>query len=73
MPVTKCSNGKYKIGSGNCMYESKEKAEKAYKGYLASKREEMKYEIEILSKDLNKIREELDKQKKIVSKYGSNK
>ena len=74
MPVTKCSNGKYKIGSGACMYDSKEKAESAYKGYLAKKHENLKYKISSLSKDLNIIKEELDKQKKIiVSKYDSNK
>ena len=38
MPVTKCSNGKYKIGMGNCMYESKEKASRAYIAYLAQKK-----------------------------------
>ena len=37
MPVTKCSNGLYKIGSGKCMYRSREKAEKAYKGYITKK------------------------------------
>ena len=35
MPVTKCPNGKYKIGSGPCVYETKEKAEKAYEAYRA--------------------------------------
>lgn len=37
MPVKKCSNGKYQIGKGKCMYSSKGKAEKAYSGYKASK------------------------------------
>lgn len=37
MPVRKCSNGKWRIGSGQCMYTSKESAERAYKGYLGSK------------------------------------
>ena len=38
MPVKKCGKGKYKIGSkGKCMYKSKKKAEKAYRGYKASK------------------------------------
>ncbi len=56
------------------MYDSKKKAESAYKGYLAKKHENLKYEISSLSKDLNIIKEELDKQKKIiVNKYGSNK
>ncbi len=37
MPVTKGSNGKYKIGSGKAIYPTKAAAERAYKGYLASK------------------------------------
>ena len=37
MPVHKCPNGKFRIGSGECMYDSKDKAEKAYKGYKAKK------------------------------------
>lgn len=37
MPVRKCSNGKYRIGSGQCMYKSHASAERAYKGYLGSK------------------------------------
>jgi len=37
MPVKKCSNGKWKIGSGKCMYDTKEAAERAYKAYLAKK------------------------------------
>lgn len=37
MPVKKCPNGKWRIGSGKCMYTSKEDAEKAYKAYLAKK------------------------------------
>jgi hypothetical protein len=38
MPVIRCKNGKWRIGSGKCMYESKEKADKAYKAYLARKK-----------------------------------
>ncbi len=37
LPVFKCGNGKYRIGSGPCMYGSRESAEKAYKGYKGSK------------------------------------
>lgn len=37
MPVTKAPNGKYRIGKGKAMYETKAKAEKAYKAYLAKK------------------------------------
>lgn len=37
MPVRKCSNGKYRIGSGDCIYKSKASAERAYAGYRAAK------------------------------------
>lgn len=37
MPVRKCSNKKYKIGSGKCVFTSKKKAMKAYRAYLAKK------------------------------------
>lgn len=37
MPVYKCSNQKYRIGSGKCIYKSKASAERAYKGYKESK------------------------------------
>jgi len=34
MPVRKCSNGKWRIGNGPCIYTSKEKANRAYTAYL---------------------------------------
>lgn len=37
MPVTRCPNGKWRIGSGKCMYPSKEAAERVYRGYLGAK------------------------------------
>ena len=37
MPVRRCSNGKWAIGSGPCMYGSKASADKAYRAYLAKK------------------------------------
>jgi hypothetical protein len=37
MPVTKASNGKWRIGSGKAMYTTKAAAEKAYRAYLAKK------------------------------------
>ena len=37
MPVIKCPSGLYKIGSGKCMYRSKEKANNAYRAYMAKK------------------------------------
>ncbi len=37
MPCVKCSNGKYRLGSGPCMYKSKESCERAYAAYRATK------------------------------------
>jgi len=37
MPVYKCPNGKYRIGSGKCMYKTRASAEKAYAGYRKKK------------------------------------
>jgi len=38
MPVIRCKGGKYRIGSGKCIYRSKRSAQRAYRGYMASKR-----------------------------------
>lgn len=35
MPVRKCANGKYRIGSGPCKYRTKAAAQRAYRAYLA--------------------------------------
>jgi len=35
MPVIKCNNGKYKIGSGACIYDTEEKAIEVYQAILA--------------------------------------
>lgn len=35
MPVSKCSNGKWKIGSGECKYETREKAVEVWQAILA--------------------------------------
>jgi hypothetical protein len=35
MPVIKCSNGKYRIGSGGCVYDTEEKAMQVWKAILA--------------------------------------
>ena len=40
MPISKCENGKYKIGDGECMYESEASAERAYVAYLAESEED---------------------------------
>ena len=36
MPVIKCSNGKYRIGSGACIYDTEDKATKVWQAILAS-------------------------------------
>jgi len=42
MPVHPCPNGKYRIGDGPCVYETKEKADRAYVAYLIKKAQEKK-------------------------------
>lgn len=36
MPVIKCSNGRFRIGSGACIYDTEEKANKVWTAILAS-------------------------------------
>ena len=36
MPVIKCSNGKYRIGSGACIYDTEKKATEVWQAILAS-------------------------------------
>ena len=68
MPVRKCPNGKYRIGSGKCMFDSKAKAEAAYKGYLAKKHkgEDLKEELIFEKEDLERIKIELNRIKKLI-------
>ena len=42
MPITRCENGKYRIGDGECMYTSEQSAERAYVAYLAEEADETK-------------------------------
>ena len=35
MPVKQCANGKWRIGSGDCIYDTKEKALEVWKAILA--------------------------------------
>ena len=47
MPVIKCKNNKYRIGTGPCVFTSKEKAERAYAAYRAkSHTESIPYDAE---------------------------
>lgn len=69
MPVIKCSNGKYRIGHGPCMYHSKDSAEKAYKGYLGNKYgEKMSLSQELLNSLYERTGEDvlMDRAKELV-------
>lgn len=72
MPVYKCPNGKYRIGSGKCMYDSKAKADSAYKGYLAQKRKDLKNELTSESDEFKKMDLKLNKIGELI-KDGTNK
>lgn len=37
MPCIKCKNGKYRLGSGKCVFTSKSTCERAYRAYRAKK------------------------------------
>lgn len=42
MPVIKCSDGKFRIGSGKCKYKTRAAAERAYRAYRAKKHSKKK-------------------------------
>ena len=64
MPVIKCSNGKYRIGNGGCVYDTEEKANKVWKAILASgayAAEKVSYDYDdVLSTDKGKAQAETD-------------
>lgn len=37
MPCKKCENGKYRLGSSDCKYSSKQSCQKAERAYYAKK------------------------------------
>ncbi len=40
MPISRCENGKYRIGDGECVFTSRASAERAYVAYLAEEEDE---------------------------------
>jgi hypothetical protein len=36
MPITRCDNGKWRIGDGECVFSSEANAARAYSEYLAN-------------------------------------
>jgi len=64
MPVIKCSNGKWRIGNGGCVYDTQEKATKVWQAILASgayAAEKVSYDYDgVLSTDKGKAEAERD-------------
>ena len=64
MPVIKCSNGKWRIGNGDCVYDTQEKATKVWQAILASgsyAAEKVSYDYDgVLSTDKGKAQAESD-------------
>ena len=54
MPIYRCSNGKYRIGEGECVFTSRANAERAYVAYLAEEEDNMK------AVDTNKVSFDFD-------------
>jgi len=73
LPVSKCPNGKYRIGSGGCNFSSKAKAEAAYKAYLSKKHESIKQEIDVDLIILELIKEDLKELKEKVGETDGHK
>lgn len=64
MPVIKCSNGKWRVGSSACIYETETKANEVWKAILASgayAAEKVSYDYDgVLSTDKGKAQAEAD-------------
>ena len=62
MPIFRCDNGKYRIGTGECMYTSHETARRAYVAYLADNPDEAAkiHAEEQKAVDMNKVSFDFD-------------
>ncbi len=64
MPVIKCSNGKYRIGTGSCIYDTHEKAAEVWAAILASGKmaaKKVSYDYDgVLSTDAGKAKAKRD-------------
>ena len=58
MPISRCLNGKYKIGQGDCIYTTRENAERAYVAYLAQEDDENGDDKKAI--DMNKVSFDFD-------------
>lgn len=60
MPVTKCENGKWRIGAGSCIYPTREKAIEVWTAILAQgKYEVAKKNLDAKKEDANRNDSEL--------------
>lgn len=57
MPCYKCSNGKWRIGDGKCMYKTKANCERALAAYYANKKEKLQ---KVVKKSTTKRQKVLD-------------
>ena len=70
MPVERCDNGKYRIGSGECVYTSRSSAQRAYVAYLSGQKNNKKRNMSIYSyKNLGIEIKDVDPKKRIVKGY----
>ena len=72
MPISRCLNGKYKIGQGDCIYTTRENAERAYVAYLAQEDDENgddKKEINLKEETYNDYPEAASNNAKRALKY----
>ena len=62
MPIFRCNNGKYRIGTGQCMYTSHDSAHRAYIAYLADNPDEAAkiHAEENKAIDMNKVSFDFD-------------
>jgi hypothetical protein len=62
MPIYKCGNKKYRIGTGKCMYKSRASAERAYAAYRAASHAEVRTEyISFVVQKLRSLKEKKEK------------
>ena len=75
MPVTRCDNGKYRIGDGECIYTTRENAVEAYRAYLAEEGREEKAETynDYPQAAINNARREIRKLEQIDNKKSRDK
>ena len=67
MPIYSCGGGKYRIGDGECIYTSRESAERAYIGYLAEEEDEK--DIDLKEETYNDYPEAASNNAKRALKY----